>query len=530
MGDRLREEKQELLSLIEERERRIRAEKIDCSSYTKSQSNNFYREVIESQNRPAQRKLVKTDLFFLLTQICERKDINRDWLYERCREVQASPNGHLDLWAREHYKSTIITYGKSIQDITIDSEITIGIFSHTRPIAKDFLNQIKQELETNAKLKWLFPEIFYENPRSDATKWASDSGLLVKRKTNPKEATIEAWGLVDGQPTGKHFRVLVYDDVVTLKSVTTPDQIKKTTAAWEMSLNLGAEGGVQRYIGTRYHIGDTYRAMMDRGSVHPRVKPATHDGSMDGEPVFMDADVLSKKRQDMGPYTYATQMLQNPVADRAMSFKIEWLKYYEKLGDTSRWNKYLLVDPASKRKKENDYTVLSIIGLAPDQNYYLLHLIRDRLNLTARAERVFELHREWHPTAVGYEEYGMQADIEHIEYVQEQKNYRFNIVPLGGVMAKSDRIKRLVPVFEQGRFRLPKKQFYTNYENVVRDLIKDFIEDEYSAFPVCVHDDILDNFARILDPVLNSAFPKEIKTAQKRYRLPPPKGSSAWMS
>jgi hypothetical protein len=46
------------------------------------------------------RHLAKTDLFFLLVYIFGRKDVNRDWLYERCLEVQHSPNGHLDLWAR----------------------------------------------------------------------------------------------------------------------------------------------------------------------------------------------------------------------------------------------------------------------------------------------------------------------------------------------------------------------------------------------------------------------------------------------
>jgi hypothetical protein len=63
----------------------------------------------------------------------------------------------LDLWAREHYKSTVITFALTIQDILNDPEITVGIFSHTRPIAKAFLRQIKQEFETNEDLKAGFP-------------------------------------------------------------------------------------------------------------------------------------------------------------------------------------------------------------------------------------------------------------------------------------------------------------------------------------------------------------------------------------
>jgi predicted phage terminase large subunit-like protein len=525
-----REEKLELLALLEERERRQIADSLDCSTYTREQSNAVYRNVIETKNIAAQRKLCRTDLFYLLTIALSRKDVDHEWLYDRCREVQASPDGHLDLWARDHYKSTIITFAKTIQDILCDPEVTVGIFSHTRPIAKAFLEQIKREYETNDYLKKLFPDVLYEKPQVEAPKWALDSGIIVKRKTNPKEATVEAWGLVDGQPTSRHFTHQIYDDVVTLESVNTPDQIKKTTAAWEMSLNLGSgERTKRRYIGTRYHINDTYKVMIDRGSVKPRIKPATHNGKAppEGKSVFLPDDLLMQKRRDQGPYTFGTQQLQDPIADKAMSFKREWLKYYEKLGDTSKWNRYLIVDPASAKKRTSDYTVMIVLGLAPDQNYYLIHAIRDRLNLTQRAAKLFELHQEFQPKTVGYEKYGKDADIEHIQYEMEQRNYRFPITELGGSVAKEDRIKGLIPKFEQGKVWLPKKLSFVDYEGTSVDFVQKFIDDEYLAFPVCVHDDMLDCLARILDQDLGAQFPKIQPPKPKRTFASG--GNSGWM-
>jgi len=37
--------------------------------------------------------------------LLNRGDLNRDWHFARMREVQAAPDGHLDLWAREHGKT-----------------------------------------------------------------------------------------------------------------------------------------------------------------------------------------------------------------------------------------------------------------------------------------------------------------------------------------------------------------------------------------------------------------------------------------
>lgn len=475
--------------------------------------------ILERKAWLAERQRCRTDLYYLMTEVMGREDMKRPWLKDRCDEVQASPNGYLDLWAREHYKSTIITFGKVIQDILashgdnplpewIGREVTVGIFSHTRPIAKGFLRQIKVEFEANERLKKLFPDILFANPAKEALKWSEDDGIIVKRKGNPKEATVEAWGVVEGQPTGKHFLILNYDDLVTRESVTTPDMIAKTTAALELSYNLGSDGGYKRFIGTRYHFNDTYKTLIDRGTVKPRVYTATADGTVDGDPVLLKKETLAEKRRDMGPYTFACQMLQNPKADETQGFKREWLKYYDGNASTNT-NIYLIVDPASEKKKSSDYTSAWVIGLGADENYYALEIVRDRLNLTQRAALVMQLHRKWKPVQTRYERYGMMADIEHIKTVQEQQNYRFDITEVAGNVPKNDRIKRLIPIFEQGRFYLPRSQHRANYEGEVQDMVHSFIEDEYVAFPVALHDDMLDSLARIAEPDLPLDWPTD---------------------
>lgn len=462
--------------------------------------------------------------------------MENEWLFGRCREVQAEPDGYLDLWARDHYKSTIITFGLSLFEILrshgeaplVGRECTIGIFSHTRPVAKAFLNQIKRELENNNALISLFPDILYPDPRNDAPKWAEDEGLIVKRRTNPKEATVEAWGLVDAMPTGRHFSHLVYDDVVTDKSVTTEDMMAKTTAQWELSENLGSEGGVTRIIGTRYHFGDTYGVMIDRGVVKVRKYPATDDGTEDGEPVFMTPSRLREKRRVQGPYTFGCQMLLDPRADAVSGFRLDWMRHYDGINDGAGMNLYLLVDPANTKKKKSDWTAMFIVGLAEDNNYYVLDMVRDRLALPERGNMLFALHRKWRPVGVGYEEYGMQADIAYMGELMKQQNYRFNITPLGGSLAKNERIRRLMAPFSQGRFWFPYRFPYTDYEGVPRDMVRDFTHQEYLAFPVGTHDDMLDCLSRILDEELCAIFPMTPQ-ARDRYEKRPKKRTT-WMA
>ena len=225
---------------------------------------------------------------------------------------------------------------------------------------------------------------------------------------------------------------------------------------------------------------------------------------------FTDEMVIQAKRDARN---WLALYQQKPRPDTGGEFKKEWLQHY-RIKPTAG-NKYILVDPASEKKKSSDYTAIYVLLLGADNNIYILDMIRDKLNLTERAEALFRLHKEHLPLDVAYEKYGMQADIEHIKDKQERENYRFHIAEVGGAMPKNDRIRRLIPLFEANRVYLPLTLHKTSHNGEIRDLVQDFIEQEYAAFPVGKHDDMMDCLARLID--LNYQFP----LLRKEYKVEP---------
>jgi phage terminase large subunit-like protein len=483
------------------------------------------------------RDLARFDRYFLLTQVLHRADMLHPWLYARCREVEAAPDDFLDLWAREHGKSSIITFAGAIQEIMLDPEITIGVFSFNKPTARKFLRQIKYELETNVELKGLFPDVLYPNPQKESPRWSEDGGIVVRRKANPKEATIEAHGLVDGQPTGAHYALRIYDDVVTLESVTSPEMVKKTTEAWSLSDNLGAKGedGTSRawHIGTRYSFGDTYQDMLDLKAVTPRVYPATDNGQPDGRPVYLTQHAWDAKRRKQVSSVLAAQQLQNPAAGNETIFRQEWLRFSDIRPATL--NVYIMCDPASSKKKGSDNTAIPVVGIDTAGNKWLLDGYHHKMGLTERFRAIKGLRRFWQRmpgvqmVRVGYERYGSTSDLEYFEDQMERDREHFEIVELAwpreGPGSKIDRIQRLEPDFRAGRFYLAavakeetkaqKKvreqgqafRIFTptrrqDHNGHVYSLNKSFL-DEYLVLPFSAHDDFSDAISRIydMDPV-----------------------------
>lgn len=237
-------------------------------------------------------------------------------------------------------------------------------------------------------------------------------------------------------------------------------------------------------------------------------------------PSRLSREVLDQARRDMGEYHYNGQMLQEPIPLGGGEFKDNWPKYYEGMNlNFKSMNIYILVDPAGgddlnkKKRKSTDWTAMMVVGLAPDNNYYLLDIKRERYNPTERIETLFALHKEWNaaggkPPKVGYERYSMQSDIHYINEKQKSENYRFPIVELGGRMMKEERIRRLIPDMENGRWYFPSRIMYTDNQGRTFNLVEELIKGEFGSFPRARYDDMSDALSRIYDEDIGATFPK----------------------
>ena len=437
------------------------------------QTMDFYKSVVPTLDNNGKALLGCNDRYFLFTGLLGRKDGVHPWLFDRCRELEKNPDGYIDLWSRFHYKSSLITCAGIIQEILCNPEIKIVIFSVTKPISHAFLNQIRIEFESNQMLRAIYSDVIWNNPKKDAPKWSLVRGLVVKRKGNPKESTLEAHGLIDGQPTSRHFDLQVYDDVVT-QDYLSADLIKKTTERWEMADNLGSHLGVRKWIaGTRYHHGDTYGIIIRRGSLKPRIYPATEDGTLNGKPVFLTPERWEEVKNTQRS-TVSAQMLLNPTFGSDATFNPSWLRPYEVIPATM--NVYIVCDPSKGNSARSDRTAIAVIGIDQGGNKYLLDGVRHRMKLSDRWIFLRNLYAKWSShkgvqfVKVGYEQYGQQADLDVIQEYQDREKFYFPIeevnTPRQGRHSKNDRIERLEPDIRRGIFYFPAIVYHADFSDV----------------------------------------------------------------
>ena len=401
------------------------------------------------------RYLIQNDLYFILRYVLNIETAEHQFVYDRAMEVQRDNVYSIDLWARGHYKSTLITISLTLQELINNPKLSFCIFSHTNPIAHAFLRSIKNILKNSDFLHRLYPDIIPE-PTSNLL---SDERIIMIPNKQRKEPSVMASGLVDGQPTGMHYDIRVYDDIVVPESVSTPDQINKLQERFELSHNLASHIDIARVIGTRYHYSDLFSVLLEQRNIWKTVRIYSAYNK-DGEPNLLTHEELEKKKEKMGSYVFNCQMLLNPQPEGQQVFKPEDINFYDKPPHLNTLkNIYILVDPAiSKNKFTACYFVAMVVASTHDHKIYVLDyfsdigvLPRDQVNAIYRLKI----------------KYKARIAIEQVAYQQALKYYvqdKFkdeglpvpNILELKANKSKEERILSLQPYVENGQIYLSK--------------------------------------------------------------------------
>lgn len=375
--------------------------------------------------------------------------------------------------------------------------------SHTVELAEAFGRRVRNAVEEPGfKTMW---NSTLAGDNAAAGRWATDKG-----------GQYFAVG-VGGSVTGRRGDLIIVDDPVASREDADSERVREKTWQWWTNdlLTRLKPGGRIVFVMTRWHeddlAGRILDAERDRWTVIKIPMIAAADdpmGRKEGEmlwPEWFTKDMLRQAQQD--PRSWMALYQQEPRPAEGAEFKRSWIQRYTNAPKIT--NRILLVDPAGAKGKTSDYTAMWVVGLGADQNAYVLDGLRDRMNLTERTNALFALHKKWKPMQTRYERYGAFGDIEHLKGEMERRQYRFSITEVGGQVQKEARIRRLVPWFEGGRIWLPHEMIRTNVAEQQYDVVKEFVDKEYAAFPVGVHDDSFDCLARLAEPHLTLPWPDE---------------------
>jgi phage terminase large subunit-like protein len=223
--------------------------------------------------------------------------------------------------------------------------------------------------------------------------------------------------------------------------------------------------------------------------------------------------------ENMGEYLYGAQMLQNPTAEGMKKFRKGWLKYWNQKTVKPYMNFYIIVDPATNISISTDYTCMMVIGVDYLRNFWIMDIVRDKLELGPKWEMLRDMVVKWKPLTVGYEKNAAGAsDLQYFAMKQEEEGIMFHLEPLGSFTSKIKiRIPKLMPLFEQGRIILPTTLMYKE-----EDMVHQFVEEEYLVFPFPKHDDMLDALSHILSAEMKITFPTTKGDVQEQEYMEDP--------
>jgi len=399
----------------------------------------------------------------------------------------------LTLAPRNSAKTTCISKVAPIWLLGDNPELRLLIVSKTSTLSKMNTLSIKQQIESNPRVREVFPDLIPSSP------WGGER-LMVQNNRLDGIPSVSAVGL-HGSITGRRADIIILDDLVDKETVYTENQRDKSVAWYkEVVVPVLDPQGRIFAIATRWHLKDIYSLWISSGLWTVSTLTAFE---LDEEEIVIDPKTkepisywperwstqsLLDLKEELGSLVFNCLYLANPSGYEGLIFKGAWLTHYNPLDHN--WEilrKNLLiyqgVDPSISESPSANYTSIVTIGVDPRQlDVYLLDVWAEKMDFPKQVKAMRQKHDEWKPLKIGVEVVAYQKALERTAYVQG-----LPVVGIPRATGKLERMIGLTPHFESGRIRLP------DPSAVKVPWYDDFLE-EYLAFPRGPSPDRLDAF------------------------------------
>ena len=417
----------------------------------------------------------------------------------------------MDLAPRGHGKSTIGDVDFCITKVLRNPDIRIMIGSKTQTQASAFLKEIRTHFEQNVNLI----RIFGDWKKSRDNVWNDKEFTVNRRTVIKKEATVSALG-ASGAVVSKHFDIIIGDDLVGFENARTEDQRKVLKEWFYSSLypTLEPDGEIH-ILGTRYSPMDLYEDLIKSKNYKVNVQQAIT--IKDGQEVSLweskfSLEKLRSIREEAGLIIFNMQYQNNTELAKGKIFKYRYFKHFEEYEVDYALNRvrvkvldaqgvpfwipvriYMGADLAISEDEtsNNDYFVLTVIGVDKNKNVYVLDYLKERLSFNAQLNAILDYGRNKFPMVE-------RIGVETVQYQKSlaQEIRRLSLLPVINIQTSKDKVTRAMrrsALFENGKvwFRIG----------------MDDLEECLLLFPEVDHDDLFDglDFALTVADQGNSA-------------------------
>lgn len=405
---------------------------------------------------------------------------------ERAKRAQIYGNiKKLIMLPRGAFKSTISTVSFPIWLHWHDPNLRIMINNESYKNSKKFLSEIKAVLSTNELLRKVLVDEqgnFLLEPNDKIPGGWTEDSIIYKHRTIPaKEPSLFCSG-VDTAATGMHPDVIIMDDLVSERNVTTEDQIEKVKQHYRFAYSLLEPGGLLIVIGTRYHMNDLYNEILADDTFDHIVRPAILEDGSYFFPTRLGPKRLEELKKSQGIYIFNSQYMLNPISSENAVFRPQDIKYYDDCDLPKKYYTFITVDLAISQKEKADNTVIMVSSVDADSNIYIREIEAGKFTPQDTIDKIFNMVNKYKKDRllkVGVESVAWQKAL--IYFLRDQMRARGHFFPLVELKADKDKIRRahaLAPFVENGAFYI-KKDMTTLFQEMIE-------------FPLGKHDDHVD--------------------------------------